>query len=219
MIDGPFKGWKPTIADWDRIKIESILYVDKEGRLSDTEHDHGYDQNPLSRNPEYRREIPPPGGPGEKVNLGMPRQSFRADGPAGYGTIRPGDLPPAEFFANYSGPHDGSVISPSSEYSSPGETNGTSGIEGGNRRVGCVPFKENPSSVLPMGLVIYNDLMTDIEGTARFLGQEFQDSILFGASPTPSPVSTAEYQGRGSDPQPQSAMHGCVLSAGHCRVY
>jgi hypothetical protein len=51
------------------------------------------------------------------------------------------------------------------------------------------PDGNSRSSVLPMELMIYNDFMTDIEGTARFFEQDFLNSILFEATPT-SPLPT-----------------------------
>ena len=39
------------------------------------------------------------------------------------------------------------------------------------------------SSLLSMELMIYDDLMTDIGGTARFFDQDFRNSVLFGPPP------------------------------------
>lgn len=217
MIDGPYVGWKPTIEDWDRMKACSVFYVDKDGLLSSTEIGRGphrkfQDSDEYNRDasPNTREETSPLGGLREITDLGAFRQAFSMDGPAGYGAIQPGDLPPADFFANNPSPYDSSVMSSSSGHSSLDETNRTTGTNRGSGGINGVRITGDPSSVLPMGLMIYNDLMMDIDGTARFLGQEFQDSVLFGASPTSSPPPAGYDPDRGSWLQPSSTMQGWV---------
>ena len=148
------------------------------------------------------------GGPSERADPRAPRQTARTDGPAGYGAIQPGDLPPADLLANCPDFHDGSEMSSPSEFSSPSKSSGafeTNGVVGG---VEGAHIKEDPSSLLPMGLMIYNDLMMDIEGTTRFLGQEFQDSVLFGPTSTPA----GQYPYQNPELQLPNTTRGCVFS-------
>lgn len=194
MVDGPYVGWRPTIEDWDRIKVCSVIYVDEDGFLSRTETkpkfrgNSGHSQDASPRIPELHRTTYPFGGPTESADPGALRKTT---GSAGYGAIQPGDLPPAGFFVKNPHFRDGSGMPSPSELSSPSETSETIGLT------------EDSSSALPMGLMIYNDLMMDIGGTARFLGQEFHDSVLFGPTPTPSD----RYSDRGPELQPPNAPY------------
>jgi len=224
MVDGPYQGWKPTFEDWCRIKFESILYVDKDGLLSSTEINRtaypkfrandGYNRDTSSPTSESRRETYPMGGPMGNKDPGVLRQMLGMGGPVGYGAIQPGDLLPADFFVNSPSFSENSVPPSSSGFSSPvgmnmNRTNRTNGIgEGIN---GSHITGGDSSSMLPMELMIYNDLMTDIEGTARFLGRGFQDSFLFGPTPTSSPVPVGQHPYQDPGPQPPGAMYGWVL--------
>ncbi|KAF9778891.1 fungal-specific transcription factor domain-containing protein [Thelephora terrestris] len=205
-IDGPYMGWKPTFEDWDRMKACLVFYVDKDGLISSAENGRGAhrtfqdkdeygDRNASFNSPGKTYPLERPRG---NTDSGAPRPTFRADGPAGYGAIQPGDLPPAVFFANNPGLCESSAMLSSSGYSSPDETNGING----RRMTG------DPSSILPMGLMIYNDLMMDIDGTARFLGQDFQDSVLFSSPSTPSSPPAGYHPDQGSGPQLPSTMQG-----------
>lgn len=207
MIDGPYVGWKPTIEDWNRIKVGSVLYVDKDGFLSPTETNlkfrshQDYDQDASSHGPRFDRKRYPLGGSMKGADLGAFRQAARMDGPVGYGAFQPGDMPPADFFANHPSFHGDSGLSSSSEFSSPGEKDQAIEVIGS---VEGARTTENSSSILPMGLMIYNDLMMDIEGTARFLGQEFQDPVLF----VPTLTSAGQYLDQGPELQPPNTMNG-----------
>lgn len=212
MIDGPYMGWKPTIEDWNRIKVGSVLYVDKDGFLSPTEinpksqGNDGNDQDASCRTtPEFYRGPCPL----RDDDPGAFRQTARMDGPAGYGAIQPGDLPPADFFANHPYFHDGSEMSSPSDFSSPREGSEGIGTAEAGEGINGTHIMEDPSSALPMGLMIYNDLMMDIEGTARFLGQEFQDSVLFG----PTSTHASQHLDQGPEFQSPNTTHGWVLSS------
>jgi hypothetical protein len=213
-------GWKPTFEDWDRMKACLVFYVDKDGVLSSAENGRGAHRKFQDKD-EYGDQNASPNSPGETYPLkrprgntdpGTPRQTFRADGPAGYGAIQPGDLPPAGFFANNPGLCKSSAMSSSSGYSSPDpdETNGTIGIDSGSGGINGLRITGDPSSILPMGLMIYNDLMTDIDGTARFLGQDFQDSVLFSSPSAPSSRPAGYYPDQGSEPQLPGTTQGWV---------
>jgi len=211
MIDGPYTGWKPAPDDWYRIKFGVVLYVDKDGLLSSSETNHG--AYPKFRADDgYDQDAPPPTSesyqqtyPMGNDDPGTLRQVHMMGGPAGYGAIQPGDLPPTDFFANSPSFYGSSAMSSPSGFKIPGGENSTNGIDGAHITGG------DSSSMLPMELMIYNDLMTDIGGTARFLGHEFQDSVLFGPSPTSSPVPEGQYPGQGPGSQPSSIMYGWVL--------
>ena len=219
MIDGPHSGWKPTHQDWYRIKFGTALYVGKNGVLSPMEINCG--AHPKFRpneehkdsslpTPESCQEMYPMGGLMGNDDPGVLRQMLGMDGPTGYGAIRPGDLPPTDFFKNPSF-FDSPQMSTSLESSglggpdTPDGVSETSGIRGTRIAGG------DSSSMLPVELMIYNDLMTGIEGSARFLGQEFQDSVLFGPAPTSSPTPAGQHPNQGPQPQSPSTVYGWVL--------
>lgn len=221
MTDGPYSGFQPTSDDWQRMKFCTVLYVDKDGILSPgkTRHDdspkprdsYGFGQDSSFQNLGYFGKTHPPGAPTQNNDRETLPRTPEMEGPAGYGAIRPGDLPPAEFFANHFS--EDSVMSSSSGVSSPGDTHGTirlGGISEGTNRANAAG---DTSSILPMELMIYNNLMMDIEGTTRFLGQEFQDSILFGPMSSPAPAS--QHSDQGFESQQWDTTHGLVLSPVH----
>jgi len=215
MIDGPYKGWKPTPEDWYRIKFGRVRYVDKDGLSSSVETDRRgypklrtddrYYQDGSSPTSETYRETHPMRGSTESDGSKTLRQMLGAGGLAGYMEIQPGGLSPADSLnsPNFS---DGSVMSSPLGSSGLGETNGRNEIDGigGGANGGCI--MGDSSSVLPMELMIYNDLITDIEGTARFLGHEFQNSVLFSSTPTSSPTPAGLYPG-----QSPNTMYGWVF--------
>jgi len=221
MIDGPYTGWKPASEDWYRIKFGIVLYVDKDGLVSSTETDHG--ASPKFRADGHNQDAPPPASESHRKTYSMGRlmgnddpgalrQMHRMSGPAGYGAIQPGDLPPTDFFVDSPSFYGSSVMSSPSGFKDPGGENRTNGIDGVNGGInGAHIAGGDSSSMLPMELMIYNDLMMDIEGTARFLGQEFQDSVLFGPSPVSSPAPEGQYPDQGPGSQPPSTVYGCVL--------
>jgi hypothetical protein len=222
MIDGPYTGWKPTPDDWYRIKFGTVLYVDKDGLLSPVEinrgahqklrTNNGYNQDTSSPTSESHQQTYPMGGPMGNDDPGTLRQMLGMGGPAGFGVIQPEDLPPTDFFVNSPSFSDSSTTSSPSGFNGPGgmnTANGINGISGGMN--GTRIAGGDSSSMLPIELMIYNDLMTDIGGTARFLGQEFQDSVLFGPTPTSSPAPVGQQPGQGPVPQSPSTMYGWVF--------
>lgn len=217
MIDGPYPGWKPTPEDWYQTKFESVLYVDKDGLLSPMETNRG--PYPKSQTNEGYKDYPPPTSESRGETYLMRglmgsddpealRQMFAMGGPTGYGAIRPGDLPSTDFMNSPSSP----ATSTSSGSSEPGGPDVTNRINGTNGNInGARTTGGSFSPILPMELMIYNDLMTDIGGTARVLGQEFRDSVLFGRTPTPSPTPADQHPDQDPGPQPPSTMYGWVL--------
>lgn len=207
MIDGPYVGWKPTPDDWNRIKVGSVLYVDREGFLSCTEYnrgpfqklggDCGCDREASlyslgSCRGVYTSENPP-------ADTEPLRQRARMNESGRYGAGQSGDLPPADFYVEHPNLCGNSAMSSPSEFNTPGKRSGTD--KGSTPRIAG-----DRSSVLPMGLVIYNDLMMDVEGATRSLGQELQDSIPFGL-PAP-PTSAGQRPDQGYEPQLQNTEHG-----------
>lgn len=209
MTDGPYTGWKPTPDDWYRIKFGIVLFVDRDGLLSSLETNRGarqklrvndgYDRDASSPNSESGRQTYPMGGPMGNDDHGALRQMLGMGRSAGYTGIQPGDLPPTDFFMNSPSFSDSSVMSSPPGF---GEQDGQDGTNGQYITRG------DSSSVLPIQLMIYNDLMTDIEGTARFLGQEFQNSVLFGTTPTSPSATVGQHPGQGLGSQPPSTMYG-----------
>ena len=219
MVDGPYKGWKPTPEDWYRIKFGRVLYVDKDGLSSSAAIDRRghpklrtggrYNHDGSSPTSEPDRETHAMGGPTESDDSETLRQMLGTGGPAR--EIQPEGLSPADSFVNFHDFSDRSVMSSPLESSGSGETNERNGIDGISRGINGERVMGDSSSVLPMELMIYNDLITDIEGTARFLGHEFQNSILFGATPTSSPASAGLYPGDGPWQQSPNTMYGWVF--------
>jgi hypothetical protein len=201
MIDGPFVGWKPTSEVWNQMKFGLTLYVDKDGVVSSTES--------YGKSDPLREQT-------ENDDPGALRRTSRMDEPAVYGVVQPGDLPPADFFANRRRLYGSYAVPSSLGFGRPDETNGSIGVDGVSGGANGTHIAGDSSSMLPMELMIYHNLMMDIEGTTRFLGQEFQDSILFGntsaSSPAPSPD---QYSDRGPESQPPNMMHGWVLPSVH----
>ena len=221
MTDGPYAGWKPTYEDWYQIKLEfgTPLFVDRDGLLSSMEinrgahqkfrANEGYDRGASSPTSETRRQTYPMGGLMGNDDHGALRQMLGMGGSAGHTGIPPGELPPTDFFMNSPNFSDGSVTSSLSGFSESSGTSRTNGTSGFYSEVnGPYITGGDSSSMLPIQLMIYNDLMTDIEGTARFLGQEFQDSVLFGSAPASTPASVGQYPGQGPRPQSPSMMYG-----------
>ena len=212
MIDGPYTGLKPTVEEWYRIKFGNVLYVDKDGLLSSMETDHRAHpkhrtneeyNNPPSLTSEPRRGTRTMQRPMENGDPETFRQMLSMGGPTGYGAIRPGDLPPADVFMNSPSFSDSSATSTLSGFSEPGGPDTTNRIKGLSRGINGAT-----SPILPVELMIYNDLMTDIGGTARVLGQEFQDSVLFGPTPASSPPPTSQYPDQLPGSQPPGTMYG-----------
>jgi len=218
MIDGPYSGWKPTPQDWYRIKFGTALYVDKNGLLSPMEINRGAypkfrpneeykDSTPLT--PESRQETYPMGGLMGNDDPGVLRQMLGMGGSTGYGAIQPGDLPRTDFFVNSPSFYDSPEMSTHSESSGLDSLDvpcGINEVNGGIERTHITGG--DPSSMLPVELMIYNDFVTGIEGTARFLGQEFHDSVLSGPAPTSSPTPAGQHPNQGPRPQSPSAMYG-----------
>ena len=216
MIEGPHAGWKPTVEDWYRIKFGRVLYVDKEGLLSPRETGRGAHPKPQtngehndlsSSTSESGRETNTMRRPAENDDPETIRQIFSMGGPAGYGAIRPGDLPPANIFMRPPSFSESSATSTPPGFSEPGGPD-TSRIKGLSSGINGAHVGGGTSPVLPIELMIYNDLMTDIGGTARVLGQEFQDSVLFGPTPASSPPPAGQYPNQLPGSQPPSTMHG-----------
>jgi len=218
MIDGPYKGWKPTPEDWYRIKFGRVLYVDKDGIPSSTgidrrgfPTDERYNQDVSSPTSEPYQETHPTAGPTEGDGSETLRQMLGAGGLAGYRGIQPGGPPQADSFVNSLSFSDGPVTSSPLGSSGLGETNGRKVIDGISGGIDGARITGDSSSVLPMELMIYNDLITDIEGTARFLGHEFQNSVLFGPTPTSSPAPAGLYPGQSPWQQSPNTMYGWVF--------
>ena len=219
MIDGPYKGWKPSPEDWYRIKFGRVIYVDKNGLSSSTETDRrGHskfrtdDRYPQDGSPpsEPYRETHQIGRSTESDSSKTLQQMLEAGGLAGYSEIQPGGLSPADSFVNSPSFSDRSVMSSPLVSSGSGETDGRNGIDGVSGGVNGARIMGDSSSVLPMELMIYNDLITDIEGTARFLGHEFQNSVLFGPTPTSSPAPAGLYPDQNLWQQSPNTMYGWV---------
>ena len=222
MIDGPYKGWKPTPEDWYRIKFGRVLYVDKDGLSSSMGVDRSghpkfqtndkYNQDGSIPTSEPHRETGPMGWPTESGGSETLRQMFEAGALGGYREIQPEDLSLADSFVNSSSSSDRSVTTSPLGSSGSGETNGRNGVDRISRGINGARIMGDSSSVLPMELMIYNDLMMDIEGTARFLGHEFQNSVLFGPTPTLSSSPPGLYPGQNIWQQSPNTMYGCVSS-------
>ena len=94
------------------------------------------------------------------------RQILSMGGPAGYGAIRPGDLPPANIFMSSPSFSDSSGTSTPLGLSKPGGLDTTNRIKEVSRGTNAAHAVGGTSPILPMELMTYNGLMTDIGGTA-----------------------------------------------------
>jgi len=93
---------------------------------------------------------------------------------------QPSGLSPLEFLTNSTGFPFGIPVPDQAKDKGPDQSSKVDG--------------DDASSLLSMELMIYDELMSDIGGTARFFDQDFRNSVLFGSTP---PEDTGSVQGMG----------------------
>lgn len=156
LTDGSYEGWIPRAEDLYRLQFEKVVYVDKDGVVSPTD-GHG------GPSPQAGTNFMDPSA------QGMEQPNTKWDAKSGTEPILRDGFSPIDFLAN-------SMLFPfGTSMSSKEESGWPPKLEG-----------NGTSSLLPMELMIYNDLMTDIGGTARFSDQDFLNPPLPGSTPTPS---------------------------------
>jgi len=167
LAGGSYSGSTPRASDLYRLQFEVVVYIGKDGVASFTS-GHG---RPCTRagakttNPPPQTAVPP-------VKRGDEPLSTEYNGPSGVGHPQPDVFSPIDFLANSTGFSFGFPIPDQTQGKGPDQPPKFDG--------------NDTSSLLSMELMIYDDLMSDIGGTAKFFDQDFQNSVLFGPPPPAS---------------------------------
>jgi hypothetical protein len=189
LADGSYDGWVPKVEDLYRLQFETVTYIDKDGVVSSTG-EHG---RPSTRagakimDPPPQMAVPP-------TKQGIEQLNTEYNGATGVERSQPSGFSPIDFLANSTSFSFGTPVSSRAKY------------EGSDK-----PPKldgSDTSSLLSMEFMIYNDLMTDIGGTASFFDRGFRDSVLFGSTPTPPPAPEDTGSVQGVEFQSPSTMYG-----------
>lgn len=180
VLRGVADGWTPGVEDLCRLQLEAVVYIDKDGFVSSTS-GHGKPNTRVSAkitDPPPRMAAPPTKQSAEQL-------SDEQNGTTGVEPTRPDAFSPIDFLANSMGFSFGNPVSSQAK----GEGSHQPPNFDGN----------GTSSLLSMEFMMYNDLMTDIGGSASFFDRGIRDSVLFGSIPTPLSASedTGSVQGMG----------------------
>ena len=187
LADGSYSGSMPRALDLYQLQFETVVCVDKDGVASSTG-GHGRSSTragaKVTSSPP-QTTVPPTRGGVERLNT-------ECNGATGVGSTQPDGFSPIDFLANSTGFSFGIPV--------PNQTN--------DKGPDQLPtFDENDSSsLLSMEFMIYDDLVADIGGTARFFDQDFRNSVLFGSTPPP-PVSGDAGSAQGIGIQTPSQMY------------
>ena len=166
LADGSYIGSTPRASDLFRHQFETVVYIDKDGVASST----GGRGRPNTRagakftNSPPQTTVPPTKRGDGQLNTGY-------NGPTGIRPPQPDVFSPIDFLTNSTGFPFGIPIQDQAQGKVPDQPPKFDG--------------NDTSPLLSMELMIYDDLMTDIGGTARFFDQDFQNSVLFGPTPPP----------------------------------
>jgi hypothetical protein len=190
LADGSYSGWTPRVEDLCRLQLEAVMYIDKDGFVSSTS-GHGKPNTRVSA----KTTGPPPRMTAPPTKQGAEQLSAEQNGTTGVEPGRPDAFSPIDFLATSMGFSFGTPVS--SPAKGEGSHQPLPNLDG-----------NGTSSLLSMEFVMYNDLMTDIGGSASFFDQGIRDSVLFGSTPTPLSASedTGSVQGMGF--QSPDTMYG-----------
>jgi len=166
LADGSYSGSIPRASDL-YLQSETVVYIDKDGVASSTD-GHGRPSTragaKITSSPQATVPLPP-------AKRGDERLDTEYDEPIGVDPPQPDVFSPIDFLANSTGFPFGIPVPDQAQGKGPDQ---------------LPRFDRNDaSSLLSMELMIYDDLMTDIGGTARFFDQDFRNSVLFGPTPPP----------------------------------
>jgi len=178
LNDGSYEGWTPSIEDLYRLQHENVVYIDKDGVVSPT----GTHGGPRPRAGTNLTDL---------SARAAEQQNTECNVTSGTGPIRRDGFSIIDFLAN-------STIFP---FGTPISSLDT-------KRPAWSPELDGngASPLLPMELMIYNDLMTDTGETTGIFDQDFLNPASSGSTPTPS--VTMENTGIVQDDPKLSAMYG-----------
>ena len=177
LADNSLEGWAPKASDLYRLQFERVVYVDKDGAISSTDGHRG----PGTQAGAKRADSPPQVT--EPTKRDAERPNDERDGVIDVEPTRANGFSPIDFLANSTSFAFGIPVSDQAKDKGPDQPS---------------EFGGNNTSLLSMELMIYDDLMTDIGGSARFFDQNFRNSVLFGSTPPPSaPELTGFPEGTG----------------------
>lgn len=189
MADGSYDGWTPRVEDLYRLQFEAIIYIDKDGVVSSTD-GHGRPSPRASvkvTDPQGQINVPP-------TKQGVEQLNTEPNVTSDIGPIQRNEFSPIDFLASstsFSFGIPGLSLAKDEPSGQPPELDGN-----------------DMSSLLPMELMMYSDLMTDIGGATGFFDQDFRSSVLFGSTPTP-PVTTEDAGSvQGGEFQTPSTIYG-----------
>ena len=166
LADGSYSGPTPRASDLYRHQFEIAVGIDKNGVASSV----GGHGRP-STCAEATITNSPPQTTVQPTKRGVERLNAEYNGPVSVDPAQSDIFSPIDFLASSTGFSFG-IPAP---------------IQAKDKGPDQLPrFDGNDaSSLLSMELMIYDDLMTDIGGTAKFFDQDFRNSVLFGSTPPP----------------------------------
>jgi len=189
LADGSCDGLK--VGDLYRLQFETVMYIDKDGVVSSTSGYWGPGTRAGTKFKDAPAQLTVP-----LAEKGAEQLNTEYKETSGVKPVQPNEFSPIDFLAKST---SFSFGTPPSSLTKDEGSNQPSRVDGSD------------TSLLSMGLMVYNNLVTDIGGTTRFFDQDFRNSVLFGSTPTtgpPAPEDTRSAQGMES--QSPSAMSGCV---------
>ena len=174
LTDGSYDGWTPRAFDLYRLQSDTIIYVGKDGAVSSVSGHRGPGTKAGEKiaTPQPQVTVPP-------VSQGDEQLSTEFHGAIDVEPAQPNIFSPINFLAN------------STSFSFRTPVSDRVRDEGFDRPP---RLDGNDPSLLSTEFIVYNDLMTDIGGTARFFDQDSRNSALFGSIP---PGDTGSVQGIG----------------------
>ena len=175
MANGSYDGWTPRALDLYRLQFETLISIDKDGIISSA----GGPGRPSTR-ASSKITDPPPQTTIPPTEQGAGQLNTECNGTTVVEPTQLNGFSPIDFLAN------------STSFPPRAPVSDQVKCEGSDQPP---ELDENDApSLLSMEFMVYNDLMTDIGGTARFFDKNFRNSVLF--EPTP-PEDTGFVQGMG----------------------
>jgi len=189
LADGPYVGCIPRVERLYQLQCETVTYIDRDGVVSSSGR-YGGPSTPAGTkiaDSPAQMTIPP-------ARQGVGQLNTERNGTSGVEPNQPNGFSPIDFLAN----------STSFSFGTPASSLAK------DERLGqpSKPDGDDMTSLFPMELIIYNDLMTDIGGTARFFDQDLRNSVLFGSAPTPPPAIEETGPIQGMESQTPGTKYG-----------
>ena len=162
LTDGSYGEWVPRVEDLYRLQLEAIMHVDKNGFASSPTGHGGL------RSRTGTRIVDPLASMTMKPGSKQPNTGGSGSSPAEPTQLE--EFSPIDFAKSTLFPFGIPGVSTLAEGEGLGQPLGGS-------------HGNNDSSILPVELVLYNDLMMNIGESAKFFEKDFMDSLLLGSAP------------------------------------